>query len=245
MIFKGRLLLNQLILLSGTNCNTVVSLDCGHVSQTTEDFTTVRCQVNNMRNLYESLNDVCVKDVLEGNNMYKCSQCDREVRAEKQACFRSLPEILVLNTLRYSFNMVTMQREKVNTHFSFPNVLDMSSYMEENIFKKAGDAAAPLGTNDKYKFELIGVTVHTGTADGGHYYSFIRDLEHGDEDRWYLFNDAEVRIFDPDQLGEECFGGESQQKPFEHPGDRYLDFGLEKTNSAYMLFYERSERVCS
>ena len=87
-------------LFTGTNCNTVVSLDCGHVSQTTEDFTTVRCQVNNMRNLYESLNDVCVKDVLEGNNMYKCGQCNREVRAEKRACFRSLPEILVLNTLR-------------------------------------------------------------------------------------------------------------------------------------------------
>ena len=25
------------------------------------------------------------------------------------------------------------------------------------------------------EYELIGVTVHTGTADGGHYYSFIRD----------------------------------------------------------------------
>lgn len=26
-----------------------------------------------------------------------------------------------------------------------------------------------------YLYELTGVTVHTGTADGGHYYSFIRD----------------------------------------------------------------------
>ena len=38
-----------------------------------------------------------------------------------------------------------------------------------------------------YEYELIGVTVHTGTADGGHYYSFIRDRlnknEHG-QDRW-------------------------------------------------------------
>jgi ubiquitin C-terminal hydrolase len=25
------------------------------------------------------------------------------------------------------------------------------------------------------EYELIGVTVHTGTADGGHYYAFIRD----------------------------------------------------------------------
>lgn len=29
--------------------------------------------------------------------------------------------------------------------------------------------------DDSSEYELIGVTVHTGTADGGHYYSFIRD----------------------------------------------------------------------
>ncbi len=38
-----------------------------------------------------------------------------------------------------------------------------------------------------YDYELIGVTVHTGTADGGHYYSFIRDRLHKNEqgqDKW-------------------------------------------------------------
>ena len=30
-------------------------------------------------------------------------------------------------------------------------------------------------TKPSYEYELIGVTVHTGTADGGHYYAFIRD----------------------------------------------------------------------
>lgn len=43
---------------------------------------------------------------------------------------------------------------------------------------------SPLGFRDdsegkeveSYEYDLIGVTVHTGTADGGHYYSFIRDI---------------------------------------------------------------------
>ena len=55
------------------------------------------------------------------------------------------------------------------------------------------------------------MTVHTGTADGGHYYSFIRDrLNKNDmgQDKWYLFNDAEVKPFDPTQIAMECFGGE-------------------------------------
>ena len=38
--------------------------------------------------------------------------------------------------MRYTFNMVTMQREKVNTLFQFPMQLDMSGYMETNLIHK-------------------------------------------------------------------------------------------------------------
>jgi len=41
--------------------------------------------------------------------------------------------------------------------------------------------------DENYEYELIGVTVHTGTADGGHYYSFIRDRLNKSEsgqDKW-------------------------------------------------------------
>lgn len=43
------------------------------------------------------------------------------------------------------------------------------------------------GDTQNTEYELIGVTVHTGTADGGHYYSFIRDriaCEPGKPDKW-------------------------------------------------------------
>lgn len=58
--------------------------DCEHVSRTLEAFYTVRCQVADMRNLCESLDEVTVKDTLEGDNMYTCSQCVKKVRAEKR-----------------------------------------------------------------------------------------------------------------------------------------------------------------
>lgn len=120
-------------LFCGTLSNNVVSLDCEHVSQTGEEFYTVRCQVADMRNLQESLDEVTVKDTLEGDNMYTCSQCGKKVRAEKRACFKKLPQILAFNTMRYTFNMVTMLKEKVNTHFSFPMRLDMSAYVEKTL----------------------------------------------------------------------------------------------------------------
>jgi hypothetical protein len=35
--------------------------------------------------------------------------------------------------MRYTFNMITMLKEKVNTHFSFPLRLDMSGYVERHL----------------------------------------------------------------------------------------------------------------
>lgn len=252
-------------LFCGVLSNNVVSLDCTHVSRTLEEFYTVRCQVADMRNLYESLDEVTVKDTLEGDNMYTCSQCGKKVRAEKRACFKKLPRILCFNTMRYTFNMITMLKEKVNTHFSFPMQLDMGGYVEKTLMpqqyqeekqKKKKDQTdvdkEPLSWStseasdeiyaaeeDCYLYELIGVTVHTGTADGGHYYSFIRDRSPQNREKWYLFNDAEVKPFDPNQMAAECFGGEMSTKTYDSVTDKFMDFSFEKTNSAYMLFYEQ------
>ncbi|XP_068081544.1 ubiquitin carboxyl-terminal hydrolase puf [Anabrus simplex] len=260
-------------LFGGVISNNVVSLDCDHVSRTLEEFYTVRCQVADMRNLYESLDEVTVKDTLEGDNMYTCSQCGKKVRAEKRACFKKLPHILCFNTMRYTFNMVTMLKEKVNTHFSFPLRLDMSGYVEKHLMpqryqeekrksqlrksehskdnvkedenKKEEEEHEDSDSedfNECYEYDLIGVTVHTGTADGGHYYSFIRDRTTSNRDKWFLFNDAEVKPFDPNQIAAECFGGEMTSKTYDSVTDKFMDFSFEKTNSAYMLFYEWCSR---
>ncbi|CAF1418467.1 unnamed protein product, partial [Adineta steineri] len=274
--------LKQLVreLFCGILTNIVISFDCPHISRKLEEFYTVRCQVADMKDVHESLAELTVKDTLEGDNMYTCSKCSKKVRAEKRVCFRKLPKILCLNTMRYTFNMVTMQREKVNTLFQFPMQLDMSGYMETNLIdrnKLIGDdnsnndeekdnessskypPTSPSSPNESHLFELIGVTVHTGTAEGGHYYSFIRERvkrpidsnlstnsdslldnsQQSQQHRWYLFNDAEVKQFDPSQIANECFGGEITSKGYDQGSDRFLDFQFEKTHSAYMLFYER------
>lgn len=155
-------------LFCGVISNNVVSLDCAHVSRTLEEFYTVRCQVADMRNLYESLDEVTVKDTLEGDNMYTCSQCGKKVRAEKRACFKKLPHILCFNTMRYTFNMLTMLKEKVNTHFSFPLRLNMAGYVEKQLMpqqyqeEKQKSTEIETEENEQYEYDLIGVTVHTG-----------------------------------------------------------------------------------
>lgn len=43
---------------------------------------------NDLSPLQESLDEVTVKDMLEGDNMYTCSHCQKKVRAEKR-CVKS------------------------------------------------------------------------------------------------------------------------------------------------------------
>jgi ubiquitin C-terminal hydrolase len=58
-----------------------------------------------------------------------------------------------------------------------------------------------------YKYRLKGIVVHEGTADQGHYYSFIADREKKNSG-WFVFNDTLVREFDPADIPEEAYGGD-------------------------------------
>jgi ubiquitin C-terminal hydrolase len=45
---------------------------------------------------------------------------------------------------------------------------------------------------EEYNYILKGVVVHSGTAEFGHYYSFIRH----EEDKWLRFDDSKISSFD-------------------------------------------------
>lgn len=47
------------------------------------------------------------------------------------------------------------------------------------------------------QYRLKGVVIHTGTSEGGHYYSLIKDNR---KDRWLKFNDQNVMEFDPKEI---------------------------------------------
>ena len=63
---------------------------------------------------------------------------------------------------------------------------------------------------DKFEYQLVGVLIHSGSADAGHYYSYIkeRNKKSPNYGKWYEFNDTTVKEFDIRNLKKECFGGQ-------------------------------------
>ena len=53
-------------------------------------------------------------------------------------------------------------------------------------------------------YHLHGVCIHDGTAESGHYYSYIRDHTQG---VWRKYDDHRVTIVEQDQVLEEAMGG--------------------------------------
>ena len=121
-----------------------------------------------------------------------------------------LPPVLFFHLNRFKTKQGSM---KVNDRFEFPDVIDMSQYVH--------------GENpDEYR--LYAVVVHSGKAEGGHYFAFLNVSM---ENQWVKFNDTIVKPVERRQAVDDNFGG-------------VLEFcHLPKIYSAYVLVYVRRSMI--
>lgn len=122
-------------------------------------------------------------------------------------------------------------RSKVNEKFDFPEELDMAPYHVDNLRDPDRSIAPDM-------FELVGILVHSGTAESGHYYSYIRERPTDPclGKKWVEYNDADLSPFDPSNIPDQCFGGEAEN----HPYAPYI-----KQWNAYCLFYQRRTSIAA
>ena len=106
--------------------------------------------------------------------------------------------------------------------------------------------------DEDYEYKLAGVLIHAGVAQGGHYYSFIRDRTRSQskatlgndaaadvsDDKWYRFDDEDVTPFDPALIEQECFGGKVKKEQKFGNGQVHT-VEQEQFANALMLFYEK------
>lgn len=205
----------------------IKSRECSHISERLEPFFAVQCDITGKSTLKESLDAYVAGEVMEGDNKYSCTSCGSYVEAVKRACLKDIPDNLIFHLKRFDYDLMSGNRSKVNNRFEFPTEIDMAEYHVENLANPRRSAQPDL-------FELVGVLVHTGTSESGHYYSYIKErpLANTNSNPWVEFNDIEVSSFDPEYIDEQCFGGWSENPMFMN--------AQWKSWNAYMLFYERA-----
>ncbi|KAL8705993.1 MAG: hypothetical protein Q9201_000937 [Fulgogasparrea decipioides] len=205
----------------------IKSKECPHISERLEPFSAIQCDIQGKTNLTESLAAYVGGEIMEGDNKYSCTSCGTYVDAVKRACLKDIPDNLIFHLKRFDYDIMTGQRHKINDRFDFPERIDMSPYNIDFL----QDTDRPLAPDN---FELVGILVHTGTAESGHYYSYIKErpTKPGQGPTWVEFNDADVTPFNPSQIPDFCFGGVTEPAG-------YAAASYSKSWNAYMLFYQR------
>mmetsp|Transcript_26094 Transcript_26094/g.25715 ORF Transcript_26094/g.25715 Transcript_26094/m.25715 type:complete len:834 (-) Transcript_26094:354-2855(-) len=74
-------------------------------------------------------------------------------------------------------------------------------------------------------YELYSIMIHSGSANGGHYYAYIKSFE---TERWYDFDDSSVKEIDEKDI-EKVFGGETKS----------YGWSSSYSTNAYLLMYRK------
>ena len=240
----------------GRTCSQVICDTCLHVSHRFEDFYDLTLEVKNINNLNESLDKMVAPEKIDDFN---CERCKNKVTITKRTTLATLPNVLIVHLRRFWMNYDEFHTEKINSTFKFPFEINLKKYCIEDITQNATNATVYDSDDIYYKedeyymYTLKGVTVHMGTADGGHYFSYInvnRDntaSTSSSGDTWLKFNDSHVSKFDVKDLPDECFGGSSSREnnngAYGHHHGMMMMHEVENCQNAYLLIYERKAKT--
>ena len=228
-------------ILTGKTCSSVKCNQCNYISNRFEDFYNLSLEVKNLNNLNDSLKKLVIPEKIDD---FKCDNCNKKVTIEKRTSLAKLPNVLLIHLKRFFMNYEYDRTEKINSKFEFPLSLDLDSFCVENFQQQEDEFDSSeiyQKKKDYYKYELKGINIHTGNANGGHYISLIDikrsgngntmyRLKSDEKPNWVTFNDSILSEFDINNIPVECFGGESKNP------------NISSTQNAYLLIYERVKK---
>uniref|UniRef100_A0A4W3GNQ9 Ubiquitin carboxyl-terminal hydrolase 48 n=1 Tax=Callorhinchus milii TaxID=7868 RepID=A0A4W3GNQ9_CALMI len=162
-----------------TVCN-----QCGWESKLLSRFYELELNIQGHKQLTDCIEEFLKEEKLEGDNRYFCDKCQDKQNATRKIKLLNLPRTLNLQLLRFVFDRQTGHKKKLNSYISFPEVLDLSPYLERKDVSTV--------------YELSAVLIHRGvSAYSGHYIAHVRDDRTGD---WYKFNDEEIEKMEGKKL---------------------------------------------
>ncbi|XP_051118981.1 ubiquitin carboxyl-terminal hydrolase 18-like isoform X2 [Andrographis paniculata] len=152
----------------------VVCTECNNVSNQFENMMDLTVEIHgDAETLEECLDQFTAKEQLNGDNKYKCDGCNAYVTAWKRLTIQQAPNILTIALKRFQSGRFG----KLNKRVTFPEKLNLTSYMSELEFG-----------ND---YVLYAVIVHLDMLNAsffGHYICYVK----GFCGNWFRIDDCEV-----------------------------------------------------
>eukprot|EP01017_Pseudomicrothorax_dubius_P011936 TRINITY_DN14625_c0_g2_i1.p1 TRINITY_DN14625_c0_g2~~TRINITY_DN14625_c0_g2_i1.p1 ORF type:complete len:248 (+),score=54.99 TRINITY_DN14625_c0_g2_i1:63-806(+) len=145
--------------------------------------------------LYDSLLAFSEPEQLAESNEWYCNQCKLHVRAFKHIEIYKAPLYLIIHLKRFRGGWGFLGHSKVEIELEFPlKGLDMTEFVtnheEPDAFRR-GESRERRGP---LLYDLVAVTNHYGTMEGGHYTAFcLNSLKQC----WYEFDDEKVTAISP------------------------------------------------
>ena len=207
-------------LYSGESHSVVKCLECNTCSINKDFFLDLTLPILNIfENIHNKSLDMALMNFikpekLEEDNKYQCEKCNKKVNALKYLKFEKLPQLLFIQLGRFYYDYQTDMRQKIHDKVPFPLILNMNKYKKDydtityNVDESENEKFCLDDSEEviaKYKkegenvYELYSVVVQSGSANGGHYYAYIKSFEDG---KWYNFNDANVYEIEKKDIAE-------------------------------------------
>ncbi|CAG8705984.1 22778_t:CDS:2 [Dentiscutata erythropus] len=146
--------------------NEVICTICSHKSITYKQEQAIQVGLGKM--LIDSVRDWAGPYPLHD---YKCDKCNNNICTQKCNLTR-LPEILIIQVKRFSYDRGLQRCVKVNDHMSYNEILDMSEFC--------------VHPGEDARYRLSASIVHVGSSPrSGHYYAYAKTAS-----GWVKFNDS-------------------------------------------------------
>ncbi len=269
----------------GSLLNVKTPKGCSHRTIRKEPFINLELIIRGKGSIQNSLSALTEGELMQGENRVMCENCGEKKDAIRRTCLGTLPNLLIIHLKRFDLDYTTFETVKLTDQCDFPLDLDMEPYTFEGIerrdeletlLKNQDGALTPeqkkkfnsmdVNLKNRQMYNLKGVLVHAGVAQGGHYYSFIRDRReesvddvdhHSDEgkeeatmplpsgmmgkERWLRFDDEDVTLFDPKDIDVlQSFDGVTNTN--ENNWNKvFHPIERECAGNALLLFYEKEE----
>lgn len=207
--------------------------EINHESSKPEPFLLLQLDITGCKNLIQCFEKFLSVEKMTEENKYELEDRSKH-EAIKSLHFETLPPILFLSLMRFEYKeQIRKKCDKVE----YEEFIDLGDYIAHN--KNENENEDNNRKKDFYKYELFGVVVHDGNAEGGHYYTFFKERQ---SRNWIKFNDSKTMYVSEIDVFETNFGGKEKQVAVYENGDISVEYNG-NSRTAYILVYLQQDKI--